>query len=589
MKRVKIYKQKIEQYNNQGKVFSGKILRLSILRLTIFGISVVGVYFLWLSALWITLIVLAFFASFVYLVKKHAELKEERAKTKLLIEINKNEIEAVKGNFSHFETGAKHKEADHAYAEDIDLFGKKSFFQYLDRTGLQMGQDILANLLKSNATQNIVAKQEATKELSKKLDFRQHFTAEAKMLEDQDKLKEILSALQNHKSFVPKYLKILGYIFSLLSLVVVALYAFGIIGEMQLLLWIFVGLGITGAFLKKVNNLSLITSKAQEIFRQYQKLISTVENEEFESQLLKNQQTQLITGKLEASSLMKQFSKYIDSLEQRQNFLVGFVLNALFLWDLQQSHKIEGWLAENKQSLEKWFTTIAEFDALNSLGNLAFNETEFCYPTIQYDSSHIIKCDSGCHPLIPKNRAIANDFSIHNEDFLIITGANMAGKSTFLRTVSLMVVMSNVGLPVCAKTCLYSPIKLITSMRTSDSLSDEASYFYSELSRLKTIVEHIKKDKYFIVLDEILKGTNSHDKAKGSQQFIEKLVKSKSSGIIATHDLSLCSLSEKLDSVYNYYFDAEIKDDDLYFDYKFKRGICQNMNASFLLKKMEIV
>ncbi len=193
------------------------------------------------------------------------------------------------------------------------------------------------------------------------------------------------------------------------------------------------------------------------------------------------------------------------------------------------------------------------------------------------------------HPLISNDLVIRNSFDIKAEDFLIITGANMAGKSTFLRTVSLMIVMANCGLPVCATNCTYKPIKLITSMRTTDSLSDEASYFYSELSRLKVIIDYISKDTYFIVLDEILKGTNSHDKAKGSKQFVEKLVKSKSSGIIATHDLSLCTLEESLSSVKNYYFDAEIIDDELHFDYKLKDGICQNMNASFLLKKMGIV
>ena len=165
----------------------------------------------------------------------------------------------------------------------------------------------------------------------------------------------------------------------------------------------------------------------------------------------------------------------------------------------------------------------------------------------------------------------------------------MAGKSTFLRTVSLQIVMANLGMPVCATTCNYNPIKLITSMRTTDSLNDDESYFFSELKRLQFIVNEIKTDKYFIILDEILKGTNSTDKAIGSRKFIQKLVKSKSTGIIATHDLSLCEVAEELPQVENHYFDAEIIEDQLYFDYKFKDGICQNMNASFLLKKMNIV
>lgn len=165
----------------------------------------------------------------------------------------------------------------------------------------------------------------------------------------------------------------------------------------------------------------------------------------------------------------------------------------------------------------------------------------------------------------------------------------MAGKSTFLRTVSLQIMMANIGLPVCADSCDYRPIKLITSMRTTDSLSDDESYFFSELKRLQYIVGEIKTDKYFIILDEILKGTNSTDKAIGSRKFIQKLIKSKSTGIIATHDLSLCEVSEELPQVENHYFDAEILNDELHFDYRFKDGICQNMNASFLLKKMNIV
>ena len=169
----------------------------------------------------------------------------------------------------------------------------------------------------------------------------------------------------------------------------------------------------------------------------------------------------------------------------------------------------------------------------------------------------------------------------------------MAGKSTFLRTVSISIVMANCGLPVCAKHYEYQPIKLITSMRTTDSLTEDESYFYSELKRLKFIVDEIDADvfgkEYFIILDEILKGTNSKDKAIGSKKFVEKLTKSKSTGIIATHDVSLCALEDDFSEIKNYYFDAKINNNELYFDYIFKKGICKNMNASFLLKKMEII
>jgi DNA mismatch repair ATPase MutS len=228
-------------------------------------------------------------------------------------------------------------------------------------------------------------------------------------------------------------------------------------------------------------------------------------------------------------------------------------------------------------------------DAFNSLGNFAFNHPNYIFPEIDREGQSILKTEGAVHPLIDSDQAVLNDFEIDKDQFFIITGANMAGKSTFLRTVSLQLIMANSGLPVCAKTCVYKPIKLITSMRTVDSLADEASYFYAELRRLKFVVEAIQDYNYFIILDEILKGTNSKDKAEGSQKFIEKLVASNATGLIATHDLSLCEMSDKLDEVENYYFDVVIQNDELYFDYLLKKGICQTMNASFLLRKMEIV
>jgi len=589
MERIEFYKTQIQAYKSQVKTLKSKILRLSLIRLLVFLLATAGIYFLWSTTLWVVGILFLFIVSFVFFVKHHLKLKRKLQKTKLLIKINKNEIRALEGDFSHFKHGEDYKDVGHAFAEDIDLFGPSSFFQFINRTGLLHGEALLAKWLKSNNIDKIDNKQNAIKELAENIKFRQHFTAEAQMLEDQDQLSPTLIALENHKSFVPKSFRYLGFIFSVLSLGVVGLYAFEIISTFQLLLWIFIGLGITGFYVKKINALSSITAKAQELFRQYQKLIDQVENKSFESDELQQKQAQLLSYNQKASQAIKLFSKHIDALEQRQNLLVSFVFNALLLWDLQQCYKIEKWLATHKQDMQKWFEVIAYFDAQNSLANLAYNQTHFSYPEIHIDHTYILECQSATHPLIPKDQAVVNDFKIQNEDFLIITGANMAGKSTFLRTVSLMIVMANLGLPVCAESCSYKPIKLITSMRTSDSLSDESSYFFSELSRLKTIIEHLKTDTYFIVLDEILKGTNSHDKAKGSQQFIEKLVKTKSSGIIATHDLSLCSLADQLDEVHNFYFDAEIIDDELHFDYKFKKGICQNMNASFLLKKMGIV
>jgi DNA mismatch repair ATPase MutS len=258
------------------------------------------------------------------------------------------------------------------------------------------------------------------------------------------------------------------------------------------------------------------------------------------------------------------------------------------LRDLRQVHNVEKWIDSYKTKVEDWINVIAFFDAQNTLANFAFNHPSYVFPEIKLDKN-VISAQNLGHPLLKVLQRVDNDFIIERQQFFIVTGANMAGKSTFLRTVSLSIVMGNMGLPVCASAFKYAPIKLITSMRTSDSLADNESYFFSELKRLKFIVDEIKNEDYFIILDEILKGTNSTDKAIGSRKFVHKLVSSKSTGIIATHDLSLCEIEKELPEVQNYYFDAEIIDDELFFDYKLQEGICKNMNASFLLKKMEII
>ena len=328
--------------------------------------------------------------------------------------------------------------------------------------------------------------------------------------------------------------------------------------------------------------------KQKEFFKQYGLLLLEIEERQFNSQLLQDLQNQIQSKGEKASEIFNKFSKALDALDHRNNLIAAVLGNGLFLMDIVRSIRIEKWIHEYSHKADDWFKAVAVFDAYNSLGTFAFNHQEYAYPQI-VDSNVLIEAESLGHPLIRKEKRISSDLSINDANFFIITGANMAGKSTFLRSVALHILMANLGLPVCATKSRYRPIKLISSMRTSDSLADESSYFFSELTRLKYIVDQFESDRYFVILDEILKGTNSTDKAIGSKKFVERLVNLKASGIIATHDLSLTEIDQELSNVKNYFFDADIKNDELYFDYKLKEGICENMNASFLLRKMGIV
>ena len=436
------------------------------------------------------------------------------------------------------------------------------------------------------ATITILEKQKALIELSKKVIWRQHFSALASLVTTRYSTKEILDFIQNYSTVFSLIVSKLPIVFSLVSIVLIVLVSFAIIPFSILILWVFIGLGITALFFKKTQEIYVQADKAKATFKQYYLLLQEIENRKFSSAKLQEKQQIIQSEKLQASVIFKQFSKILDAFDQRNNLLIAFVGNAFFLWDLRNAVKVEIWITNYKHTVKKWFEVIAFFDAQNSLANFQYNHPEYSFPKVQKQDA-IIKAVGLGHPLLNSEKRIDNDFKIYDQEFFIVTGANMAGKSTFLRTVSLSIVMANVGLPVCAKSYIYSPVKLITSMRTSDSLSENESYFYSELKRLKFIIDEIKEIDYFIILDEILKGTNSKDKAIGSKKFVEKLSNSKSTGIIATHDVILSMLIYPYFA--NYYFDAEISNDELYFDYLFKKGVCKNMNASFLLKKMEII
>ncbi|MGA9326819.1 MAG: DNA mismatch repair protein MutS [Salegentibacter sp.] len=589
MEVLEFYKDQKQTHEEELSKYSRKLLFSSVLRLVVFLAICFGIYYFFGNANVIVSLVIAGIALFLFLVSRHSNLKDKSDKQKELIRLNEQEIHILETrDFSALPQGVEFEDPRHAFSEDIDLFGKGSFFQYLNRTALQEGTAKLATLLTDNSINEIPKKQEAVRELAEKPEWRQEFTAIAKLVKTETRSASVVEWFQNYRNFVPGIMKWLPMVFSALSVLAIAAYMFDFISALQLLLWFFVGLIITGIYLKKINPLAASVSKIQDTFHQYHQLLALLEQEEFSSIILKENQRLIRSEEKKASDIFREFSKAIDAMDQRNNMLFGIFGNGFLLWDLRQSYRLEQWIAKYRQNVENWFQVIAFTDAFNSLGNFAFNHPSYVFPEINSENRGI-SAKNLAHPLLDPKKRVANDFRINNEEFFIITGANMAGKSTFLRTVSLQIIMSNVGLPVCAESCSYSPIKLITSMRTSDSLSDDESYFFSELKRLKFIVDEIRSDRYFIILDEILKGTNSSDKASGSKKFVRKLVKSKSTGIIATHDLSLCEITSELPQVKNHYFDAEIINDELFFDYKFKDGICHNMNASFLLRKMEIV
>ncbi|WP_165749107.1 MutS-related protein [Cellulophaga sp. Z1A5H] len=582
------YSEKITELNKQLSGVKSQLLRSSMVRLVVFILMVVGITLFYDTPKTVIAIVLFSILLFLIVVSRHTNLQYKRDKILALLHINETEIKILDRDFHEQPDGSEFKDPLHFFSQDIDLFGKGSFYQYLNRTVLPQGSERLASLFVANEITGIEEKQEAIKELSQLPDWRQEFTAVASLVKTETPYQAIIDWIKEYNRFLPKFMKTLPYIFWGISVLAILGYFIIPLSIFALLVVFVVGLIGTSFYIKHINKLSNDTGKIQTTFHQYQKLILEIEKVEFKTKLLKEKRAAILNESEKTSEVLHEFSKILDALDQRNNMLFGIFANGFMLWDIYQSYKIEDWISKHGEKIEGWFDTIAFFDAYNSLANFAFNHPKYKYPTL-VTSDVVLDSVAAGHPLLNPEKSVLNDIQIDSEQFFIITGANMAGKSTFLRTVSLQIVMANVGLPLCAKSVTYTPIKLITSMRTTDSLTDDESYFFSELKRLRFIVDEIKTDRYFIVLDEILKGTNSTDKAIGSRKFVEKLIGGKATGIIATHDLSLCEAANDLPQVKNHYFDAEIIADELHFDYKFKDGICQNMNASFLLKKMQIV
>ena len=585
---LEFYTQNKTKLETELNTLKKTIYVTSGLRLLVFFASIFGIYYFLGNGISIVVVAVIGVSMFALLLLKSAKLQTQKALLTAKIEINTTEIAVLKGVYRNLKPGDEFVDSQHFYSNDIDLFGSGSFFQYSNRTVTQEGAEAYAKRLTENNIDQIKDRQEAIQELAAKVTWRQHFSAIATLVNVQFSSATIVEYIKSYEVTLPEFLDGFTKVFSFISLALIGLVIFDIVSFSLFIPWFSLGIVITFTLLKTTNAIYTSSSKAKETFQQHYTLLEAIEKQEFATGFLLRKQQEIQTETEKASLVFRKFSKILDAFDQRNNILIAILGNALFLWDIQNAVKVEKWIKRYGHTVEKWFEVIAFFDAQNTLANFQYNHPTFVMPEIG-STSTIIDAQELAHPLLQANKRIANDFLIDSEHFFIITGANMAGKSTFLRTISLTIVMANMGLPVCAKKMRYKPIKLITSMRTSDSLKDDESYFYAELKRLKFIVNAIESQKYFIILDEILKGTNSKDKATGSKNFVEKLIISNSTGIIATHDVSLCDLEDEYIGIENYFFDAQIHKDELSFDYTLRKGICKNMNASFLLRKMKII
>ena len=353
-------------------------------------------------------------------------------------------------------------------------------------------------------------------------------------------------------------------------------------------------LTITGNQSKKINARHSLISKRADTLKKYYNLIALFLANTFQEKgLIKLQQTVKIQEG--ANNGFKRLLQLISALENRLNFLMNIILNGLLLWDLNCLYRIERWMATFKSQFPKWIQTSSFLDSLISLAVFNFNHPDYTTPDIQEKSDHsdfLLDIRHGRHPLLYPEASIPNHlYQPATLNLFLITGANMAGKSTFLRMVGLNMILAMAGANVAAQRMVMTPVSLFTSMRTSDSLFSHSSFFHAELKKLQWIMEQVRAKKpVYIMLDEILKGTNSKDQHLGAAALISKIISLGGRGLIATHDIELTQLAQQFpEKLKNIAFEIELEGDKMVFNYQYKDGVCQNMNASILMKQMGII
>jgi len=385
--------------------------------------------------------------------------------------------------------------------------------------------------------------------------------------------------------------RLLVIVVPMLNLGVFILSMMNIISFWHFLAYLTLPLIISGMKYRKVNLKHSMLSRKYPLLKKYAALFRMIETAEFSSARMQENQKNLFTGNTSASKAIHSLARISNAFDTRLNLLAGFLMNVFFLWDIRQSIRLENWQKKYRDHMLQWFNVMGEADATVSLAGFHYNNPDYIFPEILSADALTLEGKALGHPLIHARKRVCNDYNVPGwSHFTILTGANMAGKSTFLRTVGVNMLLASCGAPVCANKMVLTPVDIVTSIHTIDSLANNESYFYAELKRLQMIINMLKEGKQvFIILDEILKGTNSGDKQSGSKALVKQLISLKAAGIIATHDLSLGTLIKNFpENIRNKCFEVDIDRDRLDYDYLLKDGIAQNMNATILMERMGI-
>ena len=567
----------------------------SLMRLGVFALILASVYIsIVTNSFTVVMITLAVgVIVFAWLVSRQSVYEAKKQYYQDLREVNLNEITSITTRENLYDNGNRFSNEKHFYTSDLDIFGNASLFQLINRAATLPGNTKLAGWLSRAANKaTILQRQDAVKEIAAKNQWKPELQALLIFArkEDVNQLQRLFMFLNiplnlTGEKWLSQYVKIAPYLFAGMLLLT---YFFPVVKIGAILLGVF-NLGVVSSkslFIKKAD---LIAGKIGDTLTKYAIVFKKIEEEKWQANYTNEQAQKLLKDNI--SGQIKQLADLINKLNYHLNIIVGVILNLFFLWDIKQIIAIENWKRSNVANLETAFDVIAEYEALMSLASLQINYPNWTTPQIADDEGYTLTATDIAHPLISAESRVENDYELNNTFKVdIITGSNMAGKSTFLRTIGINTVLALCGAPVCAKSMQVSVITIVSYMRIKDSLNESTSTFKAELDRLQMLLAAVETEqKVFFLIDEMLRGTNSVDKYKGSKAVIEQLIRKKGVGMVATHDLQIAQLEQEYpDYVRNFYFDIQVKNGEMLFDYKMKHGECKTFNATLLLKQIGI-
>ncbi|MFC3196864.1 DNA mismatch repair protein MutS [Parapedobacter deserti] len=592
------YRKNTAEANGRLSALRKQINGNSLLRLaTIIGGG--AALFIAVQSEHIGLVMALFFGTiilFMSLVWRQSKLETRRAALEDFLAVNQNEIDISEGKPNQYSDGKIFNDAHHPYSGDLDVFGPSSLFALANRCSTVQANRLLADWLSVPADAKAIAmRQHMVKELAADWEWCQQLQTRLwfNLRQPEDFRKQFGHFLANPNvalgnTYGRIYVKAAPWLMALVVGLAIFFPAMSSIAAFFALAHLLVAV----VYARKVNRIAELVGRAGRLLGALAASVELIEQRKWQSQLGKDLLSSLRTQKdgKTVSAVFRQLGTLIDRLDRRLNMLVGAMLNMVALWDFRQVFAILDWRRQYGEDMLQAFDAVAEAEVLVSLAVLSRNHPHWAFPEVVEAAKPFVVAEDLSHPLIPDSVAVANSYRMDDHRVALITGSNMAGKSTFLRTVGSNAVLAFCGAPVCGKHMKLPVFHLVTYMRIADSLNESTSTFKAELNRIQLVLSTVKRqpDTFFLV-DEMLRGTNSKDKYLGSKAIIKQLIADDGVGMVATHDLQLAKLADEYPGVLvNYHFDIQVANGEMLFDYKLKAGECTIFNASLLLKEIGI-